>query len=224
MRLRAAISGDPERIMAAEIAGAERAVTRSMRQAGKGLQKDWRDQIRSAGLRGNKLPRTIRQRVYPETGDSASAAALVWSKAPKIMAAFDEGTLIRHREGFWLAIPIDPIAKRMRGKRGKPVTPGLWERRTGKVLEFIFRKGRPPLLVDTGIPAFREGLDRIPHVTSRRRRWEKRGRPRARAWKPIFVLVPQVRLRKRLDIDRLAQKWQGLVPGMIVRNWPDTER
>lgn len=224
MRLRATQSGDLERIAAAEIAGAERAVTRSMRQAGRGLQKDWRDQIRSAGLRGNKLPRTIRQRVYPETGESTSAAALVWSKAPKIVAAFDEGALIRGKDGFWLAVPIDPIARRMRGPNNRKVTPGLWEQRTGRRLEFIYRKGRPPLLVDTGVPLARERYDRLDHQTSRYRRWVAGGRRRARAWKPIFVLLPQVKLRKRLDINRLARKWQGLLPGMIVRNWPDTER
>ena len=100
MRLRAIQSGDPERIMAAEIIAAERAVTLSMRQAGSGLQKDWRDQIRTAGL-GRRLTRTIRLRVYPEHEESAKAAALVWTKAPQIIAGFEKGALIRAKDGFW---------------------------------------------------------------------------------------------------------------------------
>lgn len=224
MRLRATrsgdLAGDLERIMAAEIAGAESAVTRSMARAGSGLQKDWRDQIRTAGL-GRRLSRTIRRRVYPEGEQSVKAAALVWTKAPKIIAGFEEGALIRAKDGFWLAIPIDPAARRMRGPNNKKVTPGLWEQRTGRRLEFIYRKGRPPLLVDTGIPLARERHDRLDFRTSRYRRWTRGGRRRGRTWTPIFVLLPQVKLRKRLDIDRLARKWQGLLPGMIVRNWPD---
>lgn len=220
MRLRATQSGDLERIMAAEIAGAEQAVTRSMNSAGNGLQKDWRDQVRSAGL-GGRLPRTIRRRVYPQGQPSVNAAALVWTKAAKIMDAFERGALIRAKDGFWLAVAIDPIAKRMRGPNNRKVTPGLWEQRTGRRLEFIYRKGRPPLLVDTGAPLARERYDRLDYQSSRYRRWIRGGRRRARAWKPIFVLVPQVKLRKRLDIDRLARKWQRLLPGMILRNWPE---
>jgi hypothetical protein len=36
-----------------------------------------------------------------------------------------------------------------------------------------------------------------------------------RATVPIFLLVPQVRLRKRLDVEGAAQKWARLLPGLI---------
>jgi hypothetical protein len=36
---------------------------------------------------------------------------------------------------------------------------------------------------------------------------------------PIFLLVPQVKLRKRLDLARDAERAVEGVPGMIVAGW-----
>jgi hypothetical protein len=36
---------------------------------------------------------------------------------------------------------------------------------------------------------------------------------------PIFLLVPQVKLRKRLDLARDAEKVARSVPGLIVEKW-----
>jgi hypothetical protein len=36
---------------------------------------------------------------------------------------------------------------------------------------------------------------------------------------PIFLLVPQVKLPKRLDLARDAERAQDAVPGLIVANW-----
>jgi len=36
---------------------------------------------------------------------------------------------------------------------------------------------------------------------------------------PIFLLVPQIRLPKRLDLDRDAVRARDSVPGLIVANW-----
>ena len=36
---------------------------------------------------------------------------------------------------------------------------------------------------------------------------------------PIFLLVPQVKLPKRLDLDRDAERAHDSVPGLIVANW-----
>jgi len=38
---------------------------------------------------------------------------------------------------------------------------------------------------------------------------------------PIFLLVPQVKLPKRLDLARDAERAQAAVPGLIVANWVD---
>jgi hypothetical protein len=36
---------------------------------------------------------------------------------------------------------------------------------------------------------------------------------------PIFLLVPQVKLPKRLDLAREAERAHDAVPGLIVANW-----
>jgi len=36
---------------------------------------------------------------------------------------------------------------------------------------------------------------------------------------PIFLLVPQVKLSKRLDLDRDAEAAQAGIPKVIVANW-----
>jgi hypothetical protein len=42
---------------------------------------------------------------------------------------------------------------------------------------------------------------------------------RGKATVPIFLLVPQVKLAKRLDLARDAQRAQAVVPGLIVAKW-----
>jgi hypothetical protein len=61
----------------------------------------------------------------------------------------------------------------------------------------------------------RRGL-RLRFVASR----AKTGRNQVTA--PIFLLVPQVKLPKRLDLDRDAARAQGSVPGLIVAKWVET--
>jgi hypothetical protein len=38
---------------------------------------------------------------------------------------------------------------------------------------------------------------------------------------PIFLLVPQVKLPKRLDLARDAERAHDAVPGLIVAKWVD---
>jgi len=61
----------------------ERAVTSGMRDAADGLKQDLREDVIAAGL-GERLYRTWRGKTFPELGESAEAAAYVWSRAPKI--------------------------------------------------------------------------------------------------------------------------------------------
>jgi hypothetical protein len=42
---------------------------------------------------------------------------------------------------------------------------------------------------------------------------------RGKATVPIFLLVRQVKLRKRLDLARDAKASQERIPGSIVANW-----
>jgi len=204
MKLNITISPNLATIMATEIKAGEKAVTAAMRAAGTQLKSDWRGQIAQAGL-GRRLGNSIRSQTYPKVGESIDAAALVWSKAPVIIGAHDTGPLIRSKNGFWLAIPTEAAGK---GARGGRITPGEWERRRGLRLRFVYRRRGPSLLVAEGRLNNR-GLG----VASR----SKTGRGKATV--PIFLLVRQVKLRKRLDLARDAKASQERIPGAIVANW-----
>ncbi len=207
MKLKIDFEPDLVAMLQEEVRAGERAVKAAMAEAGGDLKQAWRRQIIGAGL-GHRLPRTIRNRTYPQHTDSLDAAALVWSNAPEIVSAHDRGVLIRSKAGFWLAIPLPAAGK---GRGGARLTPGEWEKRRGMRLRFVYRRRGPSLLVADGRLNTR-GLG----VASR----SKTGRGRATV--PIFLLVPQVRLPKRLDLDRDAERALDSVPGLIVANWLET--
>ncbi|WP_299364180.1 DUF6441 family protein [uncultured Paracoccus sp.] len=204
MKLGINIVGDIGRIVEAETRAGEKAVTTAMRDAGTGLKAAWRAQITGAGL-GARLARTIRSEQFPKGRASLNAAALVWSKAPVIVGAHDTGPLIRSKDGFWLAIPTAAAGKSLRGGR---ITPGEWERRTGLRLRFVYRRSGPSLLVAEG------------RLNTKGRAVASRSKTgRGLTTVPIFLLVPQVRLKKRLDLARDAERARDAVPGLIVANW-----
>jgi hypothetical protein len=198
------ITGNLAAMMAAEIEAGERAVSKAIGEAAGSLKTAWRGQITGAGL-GARLARTIRSEQFPKGKNSLNAAALVWSNAPAIIGAHEEGPLIRSKSGFWLAIPTPAAGKSTRGGR---ITPGEWERRRGIRLRFVYRPRGPSLLVAEGRLNSR-GLA----VGSR----SKTGRGATTV--PIFLLVPQVKLRKRLDLRRDAKAAQERIPSAIVANW-----
>ena len=204
MKIKLDLAPDLVVAMAAEIKAGEKAVTTAMREAGMGLKTAWRSQITGAGL-GRRLANTIRSQTFPKSGESLNAAALVWSQAPMIVSAHDTGPLIRSKSGLWLAIPTAAAGKSTRGGR---ITPGEWERRRGLRLQFVYRKRGPSLLVAEGRLNSR-GLG----VASR----SKTGPGLATV--PIFLLVRQVKLAKRLDLARDAERAVDRVPGLIVAKW-----
>lgn len=125
-----------------------------------------------------------------------------------IVGAHDTGPLIRSKNGFWLAIPTPTAGKSLRGER---ITPGEWERRTGLRLRFVYLRTGPSLLVAEG------RLNKKGRAVASR---SKTGRGLTTV--PIFLLVPQVRLSKRLDLARDAERVRNAVPELIVANWVDT--
>jgi hypothetical protein len=95
------------------------------------------------------------------------------------------GPLIRSKNRFGLAIPTPAAGKCTHRSR---ITPGGWERRTGQRLRFICHRG-PSLLVAAG---------RLNTKGSAVASKSKTGRGDVTA--PIFLLVPQGKLPKRLDL------------------------
>ncbi|MFP1646048.1 DUF6441 family protein [Pontitalea aquivivens] len=204
MKLKLDIGPDIGDLMQAEIDEGARAVSGAIRAAGAGLKTSWRGQITGAGL-GARLANTIRAAHFPSGKPSLNAAALVWSKAPVIVGAHDTGPLIRSKDGFWLAIPTEAAGKSARGGR---TSPGDWERRTGLRLRFIYRRTGPSLLVAEG------------RLNTKGRAVASRSKTgRGLTTVPIFLLVPQVKLPKRLDLARDAERAVDGVPGRIAAEW-----
>lgn len=205
MRIDVAVVGDILEKMREEVAAGERAVSQSMSVVATGLKTDWRMQIIGAGL-GPKLARTIQSRKYPVAQDSLNAAALVWANAPEPISAFDKGGMIKSPNGLYLAIPTE--AAGMRGIGRKRITPRGWEQRTGLRLRFVYRRRGPSFLVAEA------------RVNTKGRAVASRSKTgRGVATVPIFLLVAQVSLKKRLDLARDAEVWAGRVQGLIVSNW-----
>ena len=95
-----------------------------------------------------------------------------------------------------------------KSSRGGRITPGEWERRSGLRLRFVYRRNGPSLLVAEG------------RLNTRGRAVASRSRTgRGVATVPIFLLVPQVKLPKRLDLARDAERAGNAVPGLIVGYW-----
>ena len=211
MRVEIGIEGDLIARMEREIAAAETAVTGAVREGARQVQRAWRGQVSASGL-GERLARTIRARDYPDKGRSISAASIVFTRSPKLIDAFERGVTIRSKDGFYLAIPTEAAGKR--GDGGKRITPGGWERRTGMRLRFVFRPGRPSLLVADDARTRKSGL-----ATRKRGKRRADGMLTGAQTVPIFILLPQVRLKKRLDLQKPVQQVRGRLAGMILERW-----
>ncbi len=211
MKLATTIAGSIKAGMEAEIRTISKAVTAGVKEAGRGIKGDLRKQVVSAGL-GMRLSRTWRERTYPNKGHDA--ASLVWSKAPQIIRAFDEGAVIKSKSGFWLAIPTPSAPKR--GVGGKRINPSNFPEHRFGPLRFVYRRGRPSLLVVDGVRINKSGR------VERRAKggaFTKTGRMKqGMATSVMFIMVPQVRLKKRLDVRREIKRWERRLPGLIDRH------
>lgn len=197
MKLSVTTRGDMLVMVDDDIARIERSHTRAMRGLAQALKADWRDEIRSAGM-GNRLANSIRSEAYPQKSESVNAAVLIWTTAGKILASHDQGGVIRAADGFWLAIPLPSAGK---ARYGRKMTPKVWEQRNGQELRYVHRPGRPALLVADDARVSKHG--KAKRKGGRRR---KDGVLSGAQTVPVFVLVPQVKLRKRTDLLTRAQE------------------
>jgi Family of unknown function (DUF6441) len=209
MKLVATLARSLQADMQAELRDIERAVATGTRDAGRGLRTDLRSQVSSAGL-GQRLANSWRDRHYPN--QKLDAASLVYTKAPQIIRAFDEGALVRSRRGRFLAIPTENAPRK--GADGRRISPSTFPEHRFGPLRFVPRPGGPSLLVVDGLRAsfsrqtgqlrgFRRATDRT------------RGSGQGLATVVMFLLVPQVKLRKRLDVARAAERWSAQLPALI---------
>jgi hypothetical protein len=209
MKLAATIARSFQAGMGAELRAIENAVASGTKDAGRGLKTDLRRQVTSAGL-GQRLANSWRDKHYPN--EKLDAASLVYSKAPQIIRAFDEGALIRAKRGRFLAIPTENALRR--GTDRRRISPSNFpEQRFGQ-LRLVPRKNGPSLLVVDGV---RASFSRKTGSLRGFRKASDRGRRTGSGLTTVvmFVLVPQVKLEKRLDVEREAERWSSRLPLLI---------
>lgn len=211
MKIGASIDGDLAAIATEILQEAEGAVTRGVFAAGRGLRNDWRSQVRASGL-GSRLANSVRQADFPRSGTSLRAASLVWTKTPDILHAFDGGVLIRGKDGLWLAIPLP--AAGINGLGRQRITPWRWEQRTGMRLRFVYRRNGPSLLVADDARLNSRGL-----AAAKGDRRRRDGVLTGAQTVPVFLLLRQVKMPKKLDLDGLARDATTRLTGAILGAW-----
>jgi Family of unknown function (DUF6441) len=209
LKLMATIARSLQADMEAELRDLERAVATGTKAAGSALKTELRRQVASAGL-GQRLANSWRDKHYPNR--KIDAATLVYTKAPQIVRAFDEGALIRSKRGRFLAIPTESAPRK--GTDGKRVSPSTFPEHRFGPLRFVPRRSGPSLLVVDGL---RGSVSRKTGQLRGFRRATGRARQSGQGATTVvmFLLVPQVKLPKRLDVARAAERWLAQLPALI---------
>jgi Family of unknown function (DUF6441) len=209
MKLAATIARSLQTDMQAELRGIEGAVAAGTREAGRGLKTDLRRRVASAGL-GQRLANSWRDKHYPN--QKLDAASLVYTKAPQIIRAFDEGAVIRSRRGRFLAIPTENAPRK--GTDGRRISPSTFPEHRFGPLRFVPRQSGPSLLVVDGL---RASFSRKSGELRGFRRATNRARDRGDGLTTVvmFLLLPQVKLPKRLDVARAAERWSAQLLALI---------
>jgi Family of unknown function (DUF6441) len=190
VKLAASFTRSLQADMRAELRDIERAASNGTREAGRGVKTELRRQVASAGL-GQRLANSWRDKHYPNR--KLDAASLVYTKAPQIIRAFDEGVVIRSRRGRFLAIPTENAPRK--GAHGKRISPRRSPAHRFGPLRFVPRPSGPSLLVVDGL---RASFSRQTGELRGFRRATERARSRGDGLTTVvmFLLVPQVKLRK----------------------------
>jgi len=202
------ISGLAEAFAAAEAEVAATA-TAAMKDAGEGLCNALREDVVKAGL-GRRLANTWRFQVYPSHGKSLDPAAVVWSKAPKLLDAFDRNPNIVPVNGAkMLAIPTKNTPNKHGRGGATPMTPVEVEALYNQ--DLILKPGR--------LGHYYAFVNAVAAKSGRGFRQATKGRlaqGRKADLVLMFVLIKSVRPGKRVDIQRRIDQWTARIPGLVA--------
>lgn len=223
--LHASVTGNLRAAMDQQVRQVAGALRRAVATAGKQTQDDLRAQARGAGFRdgGRALANSWRLNVYPRPGVGATSlrpAALVTSRMAEVVRIFETGAVIQAKGRRYLAIPT-PVnrAGNRRSNDGQfpvRVTPQEMFRAGG----FVRPTDNPavklwclPLRTETTkrgrIQLFAGRYARV--LTGNRKGAEAMRRQFAaeRSFVPMFFLMRQVSLRKRLNVAQVEARAPG---------------
>lgn len=201
----------------------ERAVQAAIKDYAADVQSRWRQDIAGSGLKNaGALAKTIRLKAYRNTG--MDPAVTVNSNFPVIQHAFEQDTVVRSRNGFFIPIPnpdVWPTGRVPRPRRGggRDNTIAIAEARFGP-LRFVYRPRGASLLVaqvrQSGASA---GAFRRASASALRRASE--GKASGLTTIIVFFLVKEARLprmlRGRVIRDRARRDATSEVGKRFVR-------
>lgn len=220
LQLKAALIGDFDAELERGRKRVVYAAQAGLRDVADELKAKLQADVANSGLNGAaKLSKTWRSRIYPNRGDNP--AALISSKAPLIVEAFERGAEVASPRGAWLAIP-NPALKftppRSRGTGRRSII-AAYERRYGKLRYQATRRRNLALLV-TDLRQTKSGAFRAP---------TEAGRAKGRFQSVIvFYLVPKIRqprlLRGETIRDRAARDFPSRFQSRFDAHLDQAER
>lgn len=180
--------------------------TRAVAGATKRLERNLEAATLSAA--GGNLWRAWQSSTYPRSGPARDPTGIIWLKGGErtrgAITFWTQPGAVRGKGGQYLAIPLPSAGSRGRARN---LTPGDWERaHPGVRLQFVYRQGKPSLLVAVGgttnarTGAFR-GL-----TAGRSSKGRGGANPLATAAVPIFVLIPVVQFRNAFAIEPMVRQ------------------
>lgn len=221
MQVTATISGLDQAILEAK-GNLAAAMVEAMTAAGTGLKEELRDQVEAAGM-GPRLAKTWQLKIYPQGRDSLEPAASAFSKAPHVIDAFARGATIVPRSGRrFLAVPTEDCP---RISSGRAMTPREVEQYFGRRLIAISPNDRgfhTPSRRRAGVVylvmkklVIRKATQRWRNASAKELAGKSRN-PRPVQAVIMFVLVPQVKMRKSLDLNAAANYWAGQFASLLA--------
>lgn len=236
--IRAAVTGNLKKAMDQELQRVSASLKRAVAATGQQVQAELRAQARGAGFKdgGRSVANAWRLQVFPKAGvgpRTLRPAAWVFSKMPDVVEAFDKGATVRAKGGKYLAFPTGynaALGRRNAGRRG-----GM--RVTPEQMMEAGKRGEAFVLPSKANPRVRLWCLRVAgaYGTTKRTRnrlrlfvgtstevatgkvkglQQKRRDILAKGFVPMFFLMRQVSLRKRLNTDQVRAR----APGWFARN------
>lgn len=183
-----------------------RAATYAMRDAAALLKSEGRANIAAGGF-GKKWQSAWQTKAYPEKRFSINAAA--WG-VQKISYAeiFQSGGVIRPSHSRYLWIPFKATPKVGR----KKATPALLAGAGVKLFQ-IKRAGKPPLLATKAMMTGRAKASGKITLARIKKGLSGKG---VEATIPLFFGVPSVTMKKRFDLDAVAEAVRARVPELYM--------
>jgi len=214
LKVKLALKGELKDTIERDISNGAKAVTLGVEETGETLKKRLAGMTSRANL-GKGMAKSWKTRRYPKKGNSLGAAVVIYSDAERVIRAFDEGAVIKPKGRRLLAIPTENAPKRGVGR--KRISPATFpEARYGE-LRLVKPKNGPLLLVVDGVRILKSG--RVG------KRLKNDGRTKTGKYRKgvttvvMFILVPQAKLKKRLNVSRPSRVAYSRLMPTILKHW-----